>query len=135
MAYVINIVLMRAFYKHSEKSFALIIPIFCFYLCDRGGRGGGYKELDEEELEETRRRRKEAEEVGGDLTIIQISNDILSKKMSNDIKYLFFTFRMTERCMMSLAISKRNSVQKLNKLKLARWLLLVQDVLDGILIN
>jgi hypothetical protein len=31
-------------------------------LC-RGGRGGGYKELDEEELEEVRRRRKEAEEV------------------------------------------------------------------------
>ncbi|XP_050228733.1 transcription initiation factor TFIID subunit 15 isoform X2 [Mercurialis annua] len=28
----------------------------------RGGRGGGYKELDEEEIEETRRRRKEAEE-------------------------------------------------------------------------
>lgn len=29
----------------------------------RGGRGGGYKELDEEELEETKRRRREAEEV------------------------------------------------------------------------
>jgi coenzyme F420-reducing hydrogenase alpha subunit len=29
----------------------------------RVGRGGGYKELDEEELEETKRRRKEAEEV------------------------------------------------------------------------
>jgi hypothetical protein len=34
----------------------------CPYLCShRGGRGGGYKELDEEELEETKRRRKEAE--------------------------------------------------------------------------
>ncbi|KAL3581802.1 hypothetical protein D5086_016134 [Populus alba] len=30
----------------------------------RGGRGGGYKELDEEELEETKRRRKEAEDDG-----------------------------------------------------------------------
>ena len=29
----------------------------------RGGRGGGYKELDEDEIEETRRRRREAEEV------------------------------------------------------------------------
>jgi len=29
----------------------------------RGGRGGGYKELDEEELEEVKKRRKEAEEV------------------------------------------------------------------------
>lgn len=33
-----------------------------FVLC-RGGRAGGYKELDEEELEETKRRRREAEEV------------------------------------------------------------------------
>lgn len=33
------------------------------YLLSRGGRGGGYKELDEEELEETKRRRREAEEV------------------------------------------------------------------------
>ncbi|XP_048228929.1 transcription initiation factor TFIID subunit 15 isoform X1 [Ricinus communis] len=33
----------------------------------RGGRGGGYKELDEEEIEETRRRRKEAEEDDGEL--------------------------------------------------------------------
>jgi hypothetical protein len=33
------------------------------FIC-RGGRGGGYKELDEEELEEVKRRRKEAEEVG-----------------------------------------------------------------------
>lgn len=31
---------------------------------ERGGRGGGYKELDEEEIEETRRRRKEAEDDG-----------------------------------------------------------------------
>lgn len=30
----------------------------------RGGRGGGYKELDEEEIEETRRRRREAEDDG-----------------------------------------------------------------------
>ncbi|XP_062199022.1 transcription initiation factor TFIID subunit 15-like isoform X2 [Phragmites australis] len=30
----------------------------------RGGRGGGYKELDEEELEEVKRRRKEAEDDG-----------------------------------------------------------------------
>ena len=29
----------------------------------REGRGGGYKELDEQELEEARRRRREAEEV------------------------------------------------------------------------
>lgn len=33
----------------------------------RGGRGGGYKELDEEELEETKRRRREAEEDDGEL--------------------------------------------------------------------
>ncbi|XP_044491446.1 transcription initiation factor TFIID subunit 15-like [Mangifera indica] len=33
----------------------------------RGGRGGGYKELDEEELEETKRRRQEAEEDDGEL--------------------------------------------------------------------
>ncbi|KAL6838960.1 hypothetical protein ACP4OV_031187 [Aristida adscensionis] len=33
----------------------------------RGGRGGGYKELDEEELEEVKRRRKEAEEDDGEI--------------------------------------------------------------------
>ncbi|CAN4107001.1 unnamed protein product [Withania somnifera] len=33
----------------------------------RGGRAGGYKELDEEEIEETRRRRKEAEEDDGEM--------------------------------------------------------------------
>ncbi|CAN1297682.1 Transcription initiation factor TFIID subunit 15 [Linum perenne] len=33
----------------------------------RGGRGGGYKELDEEEIEETRRRRKEAEDDDGEM--------------------------------------------------------------------
>lgn len=33
----------------------------------RGGRGGGYKELDEEELEETKRRRRETEEDDGEL--------------------------------------------------------------------
>ncbi|XP_052186775.1 transcription initiation factor TFIID subunit 15 isoform X2 [Diospyros lotus] len=33
----------------------------------RGGRGGGYKELDEEEIEETRRRRREAEEDDGEV--------------------------------------------------------------------
>ncbi|XP_043716424.1 transcription initiation factor TFIID subunit 15-like isoform X1 [Telopea speciosissima] len=33
----------------------------------RGGRAGGYKELDEEEIEETRRRRREAEEDDGEL--------------------------------------------------------------------
>ncbi|CAK9138297.1 unnamed protein product [Ilex paraguariensis] len=33
----------------------------------RGGRGGGYKELDEEEIEETKRRRREAEEDDGEL--------------------------------------------------------------------
>ncbi|KAK9117897.1 hypothetical protein Scep_015990 [Stephania cephalantha] len=33
----------------------------------RGGRAGGYKEFDEEEIEETRRRRKEAEEDDGEL--------------------------------------------------------------------
>ncbi|MQM17036.1 hypothetical protein Taro_050002 [Colocasia esculenta] len=32
-----------------------------------GGRGGGYKELDEEEIEETRRRRREAEEDDGEM--------------------------------------------------------------------
>lgn len=35
----------------------------CISLLNRGGRGGGYKELDEEELEETKRRRREAEAV------------------------------------------------------------------------
>ncbi|KAF5754235.1 putative RNA recognition motif domain, Zinc finger, RanBP2-type, RNA-binding domain superfamily [Helianthus annuus] len=33
----------------------------------RGGRAGGYKELDEEELEETKRRRREAEEDDGEM--------------------------------------------------------------------
>ncbi|KAG6433875.1 hypothetical protein SASPL_105494 [Salvia splendens] len=33
----------------------------------RGGRGGGYKELDEEELEETKRRRRAAEEDDGEM--------------------------------------------------------------------
>ncbi|KAF7131693.1 hypothetical protein RHSIM_Rhsim09G0072300 [Rhododendron simsii] len=33
----------------------------------RGGRAGGYKELDEEEIEETRRRRREAEADDGEL--------------------------------------------------------------------
>ncbi|CAL1381253.1 unnamed protein product [Linum trigynum] len=33
----------------------------------RGGRAGGYKELDEEEIEETRRRRKEAEDDDGEM--------------------------------------------------------------------
>ncbi|WZY97004.1 hypothetical protein YC2023_069333 [Brassica napus] len=33
----------------------------------RGGRGGGYKELDEQELEETKRRRREAEEDDGEM--------------------------------------------------------------------
>lgn len=33
----------------------------------RGGRAGGYKELDEEEIEETKRRRREAEEDDGEM--------------------------------------------------------------------
>ncbi|XP_057778347.1 transcription initiation factor TFIID subunit 15 [Salvia miltiorrhiza] len=33
----------------------------------RGGRGGGYKELDEEEIEETKRRRRAAEEDDGEM--------------------------------------------------------------------
>ncbi|KAK4766148.1 hypothetical protein SAY87_007790 [Trapa incisa] len=33
----------------------------------RGGRAGGYKELDEEEIEETRRRRREADEDDGEM--------------------------------------------------------------------
>ncbi|GAB2275230.1 TATA-binding protein-associated factor 2N [Dionaea muscipula] len=33
----------------------------------RGGRGGGYKELDEDELEEVKRRRREAEEDDGEM--------------------------------------------------------------------
>lgn len=41
-----------------------------FFFHFRGGRGGGYKELDEEELEEVKKRRKEAEEVGCLLNII-----------------------------------------------------------------
>lgn len=35
----------------------------------RGGRAGGYKELDEEEIEETKRRRREAEEVRANTNI------------------------------------------------------------------
>lgn len=34
-----------------------------YFSLNRGGRGGGYKELDEQELEETKRRRREAEDV------------------------------------------------------------------------
>lgn len=37
----------------------ILLRLYC--LINRGGRGGGYKELDEEEIEETRRRRREAE--------------------------------------------------------------------------
>ncbi|WZZ47420.1 hypothetical protein YC2023_043679 [Brassica napus] len=35
--------------------------------CFLGGRGGGYKELDEQELEETKRRRREAEQDDGEM--------------------------------------------------------------------
>ncbi|CAF2040441.1 unnamed protein product [Brassica rapa] len=42
----------------------------------RGGRGGGYKELDEQELEETKRRRGEAEEVSD--TVVEPYNATLS---------------------------------------------------------
>uniref|UniRef100_M4D8W3 Tubulin/FtsZ 2-layer sandwich domain-containing protein n=2 Tax=Brassica TaxID=3705 RepID=M4D8W3_BRACM len=42
----------------------------------RGGRGGGYKELDEQELEETKRRRSEAEEVSD--TVVEPYNATLS---------------------------------------------------------
>ncbi|CAN7021865.1 unnamed protein product [Brassica rapa subsp. trilocularis] len=42
----------------------------------RGGRGGGYKELDEQELEETKRRRSEAEEVFD--TVVEPYNATLS---------------------------------------------------------
>ena len=38
----------------------MLIHLFSPY---RGGRGGGYKKLDEQDLEETKRRRGEAEEV------------------------------------------------------------------------
>ncbi|CAF2099782.1 unnamed protein product [Brassica napus] len=41
-----------------------------------GGRGGGYKELDEQELEETKRRRSEAEEVSD--TVVEPYNATLS---------------------------------------------------------
>lgn len=51
--------------------------ILCYFFChilgyvvlfNRGGCAGGYKELDEEEIEETRRRRREADEVDDLLT-------------------------------------------------------------------
>ncbi|KAJ7954514.1 transcription initiation factor TFIID subunit 15 [Quillaja saponaria] len=49
--------------------------VFSFLVClsilwclwRRGGRAGGYKEFDEEELKETKRRRREAEEDDGEL--------------------------------------------------------------------
>lgn len=47
----------------SLKHFRCNPVIQLIYLLNRGGRGGGYKELDEEELEEIKRRRREAEEV------------------------------------------------------------------------
>jgi hypothetical protein len=47
------------------------------FIIFRGGRGGGYKELDEEELEEVKKRRKEAEEVGCLLSItVKIYNTV-----------------------------------------------------------
>jgi hypothetical protein len=46
-----------------EGCFYLDQCLFIFFSLNRGGRGGGYKELDEQELEETKRRRREAEEV------------------------------------------------------------------------
>lgn len=53
--------------------YALSIKSSCLFSFGRGGRAGGYKELDEEEIEETKRRRKEAEEVA--LNCSMSSND------------------------------------------------------------
>lgn len=47
-----------------EGTYLCLTTFLINYVLCRGGRGGGFKELDEEELEEVRRRRKEAEEVG-----------------------------------------------------------------------
>jgi hypothetical protein len=48
----------------SNQKMFIQISRFALPFYFRGGRGGGYKELDEEELEEVKKRRKEAEEVG-----------------------------------------------------------------------
>ncbi|XP_048627866.1 tubulin beta-4 chain-like [Brassica napus] len=48
----------------------------CAFSLEMGGRGGGYKELDEQELEETKRRRSEAEEVSD--TVVEPYNATLS---------------------------------------------------------
>jgi hypothetical protein len=91
-------------------------------LC-RGGRGGGYKELDEEELEEVRRRRKEAEEVWHILLYYSICVMVsISKSCS--------FCRMMEKFMMNLVILKRSSVLNHSKLKVHQ-LFLSLDVLDG----
>lgn len=69
------------------------------YLLNRGGRGGGYKELDEEELEEIKRRRREAEEVKINWHIV------LSCLFYSAVRHYFFlNLRMMVSCMMSLAI-------------------------------
>jgi hypothetical protein len=56
-----------------HRRYYLSLQDFSYQSFCRGGRGGGYKELDEEELEEVRRRRKEAEEVGHILLYFCIS--------------------------------------------------------------
>lgn len=79
----------------------MLIHLFLLY---RGGRGGGYKELDEQELEETKRRRREAEQVKYSFT----------EAFSVFVRFFFClvyrltlchkNFRMMVKCMMSLAI-------------------------------
>ncbi|KAJ0038433.1 hypothetical protein Pint_22617 [Pistacia integerrima] len=47
-----------------DLHYEIFSEIFMPFEMIKGGRGGGYKELDEEELEETKRRRREAEDDG-----------------------------------------------------------------------
>lgn len=56
--------------QFNQRRYVIYVMILCFYfLFGRGGRAGGYKELDEEEIEETKRRRREAEEVSVPATV------------------------------------------------------------------
>ena len=60
VARVHDCIVRASFHVHASSP---CIPHSCGTCRCREGRGGGYKELDEQELEEARRRRREAEEV------------------------------------------------------------------------
>jgi hypothetical protein len=90
--------------------FEITLLTWVTFLLNRGGRAGGYKELDEEEIEETKRRRRQAEV------------RLILRQYMLYINWLWFydfflTVRMMVSCMMNLE-TLRNSVPKHSNLKL-----------------